>query len=89
MAANTEIARLDWIEKSKMDELMNSQTLPKTTSSDNGKVLGVNSGKWAKVTLPDELPAVTADDNGKVLMVVNGEWAVAALPTEPAEEPTT
>lgn len=27
--------------------------LPKVTSSDNGKVLTVVSGKWAKASLPD------------------------------------
>lgn len=27
--------------------------LPKTTSADNGKVLGVVKGKWAKMKLPE------------------------------------
>ena len=50
--------------------------LPAVTSSDNGDVLTVVSGKWAKADVPTELPAVTADDNGKVLKVVDGAWAV-------------
>ena len=81
MAANTEIARLDLVEKEKIEAILDAQTLPKTTSSDNGKVLKVSSGKWTKSTVTPELPAVTSTDNGKVLMVVNGAWAVASLPT--------
>lgn len=74
MGATTEIARLDLVEKDKINAILDAQTLPNTSSSDNGKVLKVKSGKWAKVAL-DELPPVTADDNGKVLMVVDGAWA--------------
>ena len=53
-------------------------TLPSVTAADNGAVLGVSGGKWAKVTLPKELPAVTADDNGSVLTVSDGAWAAVA-----------
>ena len=52
--------------------------LPAVSSTDNGDVLTVVSGKWAKAVLPSpepELPEVTAADNGKVLAVVNGAWA--------------
>ena len=63
-------------------------TLPEVTGSDNGNVLTVVEGAWAKASLPTELPAVSSTENGKVLMVVEGQWAVAALPTnEPANEP--
>ena len=54
--------------------------LPAVSSTDNGDVLTVVSGKWAKAVLPSpepELPEVTAADNGKVLSVVNGAWAGA------------
>ena len=81
MSAGTQMVRLDLIEAEKAEELVSRQTLPETSSSDNGKFLKVHNGKWAKGTLPDALPAVDAEDNGKVLMVVEGEWAVAALPT--------
>lgn len=54
--------------------------LPKVTSSDNGKVLSVVNGKWAKADAPVELPAVTASDNGKVLTVADGAWSAANLP---------
>lgn len=81
MAANTEIARLDSVEREKIDAILDAPTLPTTTNSDNGKFLKVVSGKWCKGALPTELPEVDAEDNGKVLMVVDGEWAVASLPT--------
>lgn len=50
--------------------------LPAVNAADNGKVLTVVSGKWAKAAVPTELPAVTTDDNGKVLKVASGAWAV-------------
>lgn len=81
MSADTVYRRLDVVEQDTMDALLDSQPLPKTTSTDNGKVLKVNSGKWVKGAAPRELPQVTADDNGKVLMVVNGEWVAADLPS--------
>lgn len=48
--------------------------LPAVTASDNGDVLTVVNGKWAKADAPKELPAVTAEDNGSVLKVVDGTW---------------
>lgn len=54
--------------------------LPKVTSSDNGKLLTVVSGKWAKADAPVELPAVTGDDDGKVLTVADGAWSAQSLP---------
>lgn len=50
-------------------------TLPEVTLEDNGDVLGVVDGQWAKTS--SGLPAVTADDNGKYLKVVNGVWTAA------------
>lgn len=50
--------------------------LPKVTSADNGNVLTVVNGAWAKAAVPVELPAVSAEDNGDVLKVVDGVWAV-------------
>ena len=79
MAANTEYARLDMVDAETLSRVLSATPLPTTTSTDNGKVLGVKSGKWAKVTPAEELPAVTAADNGKVLMVVDGAWAVGEL----------
>ena len=79
MGADTELRRLDVVEKELIEEILTAQTLPKTTNADNDKVLTVKSGKWTKAALPSELPAVTAEDDGKVLMVVDGEWAVVDL----------
>lgn len=56
--------------------------LPSVKSADNGKLLTVVSGKWAKAAAPTELPAVSATDNGKVLKVVDGAWAVGTDATE-------
>ena len=50
--------------------------LPAVKATDNGSVLTVVSGKWAKAAVPTELPAVSATDNGSVLKVVDGAWAV-------------
>ena len=53
--------------------------LPAVTSVDNGMVLTVVEGAWAKASVPTELPAVTADDDGDILKVVSGSWAKAEL----------
>lgn len=82
MGANTEMSRLDSLPTETLNRLLNMEGLPSVTSSSNGKVLTVESGKWKAANPAVELPAVTASDNGKVLMVVNGAWAVASLPTE-------
>ena len=51
--------------------------LPAVTSSDNGKVLGVADGAWAKLGGGGSLPPVTEADNGKVLAVEDGAWAAS------------
>lgn len=56
--------------------------LPAVTAADNGDVLTVVEGAWAKAEPTAELPAVTATDNGDVLTVVEGSWAKA----EPASQ---
>lgn len=78
--ANTEFTRLDSVEKDKIEAILEAPNLPSVSSTDNGKILKVANGKWAKGNETVELPAVSADDNGKVLMVVEGAWAVAELP---------
>lgn len=49
-------------------------SLPAVTASDNGDVLTVVDGAWAKAEPAKELPTVTAADNGSVLKVVDGAW---------------
>ena len=56
-----------------------ASALPSVSGSDNGKILMVKSGKWAKADA--ELPAVTATNNGQVLTVVSGKWQNANLPS--------
>lgn len=43
------------------------EKLPPVGSTDNGKVLGVSEGAWAKVAAPSGLPEVGADDKDKYL----------------------
>lgn len=50
--------------------------LPAVTNADDGDVLTVVNGKWAKADAPKELPVVTAEDDGSVLKVVDGAWGV-------------
>lgn len=52
-------------------------SLPEVSSTDNGDILKVVSGEWAKATPSTELPVVSATDNGDVLTVVEGAWAKA------------
>ncbi|MBR4711515.1 MAG: hypothetical protein IKP10_05735 [Clostridia bacterium] len=57
--------------------------LPEVSAADNGSVLKVSGGKWAKGSETVELPAVTSDDKTKVLTVNNdGQWAAAAIPSQ-------
>lgn len=60
--------------------------LPAVSGTDNGKILKVSGGKWAKGDETVELPATTAEDNGKVLVVVDGAWAMVE-PDEPIYTP--
>lgn len=57
--------------------------LPNVTNVDDGKLLGVDSGTWAKVDAPKELPTVSSEDSGKALMVnSNGNWVADNIPNE-------
>lgn len=57
--------------------------LPAVSNSDNGSVLMVVNGKWAKASIPSQLPAVTAEDVGSVLKVnESGVWAKGTDATE-------
>ena len=64
-------------------ESLEANALPKVSSHDNGKVLGVKSGKWQKVDAPSGLPTVTGADEGKVLTVdSSGDWSAANIPSQ-------
>lgn len=86
MTSDTVVVRLDTLPEDVVNAILaaaEAPNLPAVTSSNNGKVLKVVSGKWKAADVA-ELPAVTGDDDGKVLMVVEGAWAVASLPTNNA-----
>lgn len=81
MAANTVMVRLDTLPQDVVNAILaaaESPNLPAASSTNNGKILGIKSGKWAIVAAPAGLPAVTAEDNGKVLKVVDGVWAAVS-----------
>lgn len=56
--------------------------LPAVTTSNNGQILTVVSGKWEAANAPTELPTVSATDNGSVLKVIEGAWGVGEDATE-------
>lgn len=56
--------------------------LPTVSALDNGDILTVSSGKWAKGSIPTELPAVTSENNGAVLKVIDGVWGIGTDLTE-------
>ena len=64
-------------------ESLEANALPKVSSHDNGKVLGVKSGKWQKMDAPSGLPTVSGSDEGKVLTVdSSGDWGAANIPSQ-------
>jgi len=64
--------------------------LPGVTSEDNGDILTVVEGKWAKAEAPEELPAVTTADYGDALIVDSeGKWAKSAIPSQLPEVTST
>ena len=54
--------------------------LPAVSSTDNGDVLTVVSGKWAKADPPTELPESAT--SGQVLTYNGSAWGAANVPTE-------
>ena len=79
----TPVTRLEYFLK---QAATNDDELPAVTAADNGDVLTVVSGEWAKAAAPSGLPEVTSSNNGQVLTVVNGEWAAANTKDAPVAE---
>ena len=76
------IADLDTVQKIK-----SATELPDVSDVDDGDVLTVVDGEWAKAEPSgggSSLPSVSSTDNGDVLTVVNGAWDKAASTGLPA-----
>ena len=67
------------------NDLLAAKELPAVSSTDNGKVLTVVEGAWAKAAIPAQLPSVSGTDNGKALMVSGGKWQKSSLPDAGAD----
>ena len=70
----------EWVKAIAKEAASGASSLPEVSATDNGDVLTVVSGEWAKAAPATELPAVTGSNNGMVLTVVEGVWSAAALP---------
>lgn len=73
MSAATEMSRLDSIPTAKLNELLNMEGVPSVTSSSNGKVLTVVSGKWKAANIPSELPDPPESAGTYTLQLVVGD----------------
>lgn len=68
--------RTEYFVKEAIDNAGGGGSLPIVTSDDNGDVLTVVEGAWAKADAPSGLPAAGTD--GNVLTADSGEWVSAA-----------
>lgn len=81
----TEYGTLPTLTEQQKEDLLSAKELPAVSSTDNGKVLTVVSGAWAKAAIPAQLPSVSGTDNGKALMVSGGKWQKSSLPDAGAD----
>lgn len=75
MGASTEMSRLDSLPTEKLNSLLNMEGVPSVTSSSNGKVLTVVSGKWKAANLPAVLPEYPESDGTYHLKLVMADGA--------------
>ena len=87
MSAATEMSRLDSLPTEKLNELLSMEGVPSVTSSSNGKVLTVVSGKWKAEEIPAELPEYPESDGTYSLQVVISDGAATLSWVSAAEEP--
>ena len=80
-----EYGTLPTLTEQEKNDLLAAKELPAVSSTDNGKVLTVVEGAWAKAAIPAQLPSVSGTDNGKALMVSGGKWQKSSLPDAGAD----
>lgn len=67
-------------------ERLDNALLPMVDGTDNGKLLTVKNGGWAKDMV---IPNVDSEDDGKVFTVKNGEWAKDNIVTDKVKQTIT
>ena len=66
-----------------VEKIGEATELPEVSSDDNGSILKVVDGAWAKGEEIKELPEVTSEDEYDILTVNSeGEWEKAANPVQ-------
>ena len=58
--ANTEFARLDSVEKEKIESILNAPVLPTVSADNNGNFLSVSEGEWTAVPPMENIADSTA-----------------------------
>ena len=79
-AAYTARTRLEKAVKTAMDSIASAVELPTVSNTDNGKILGVSSGKWQKVSPVDYSPfavTATASQSGEATVLTLNKKASA------------
>lgn len=90
--ANTEFARLDSVEKEKIEAILNAPVLPTVSADDNGSFLAVSGGKWVVVEQMENIADSTATSVAQIKTDFNALLKAlqdVGLMAEPEEEEET